>query len=241
MGFPSNQLLTWDNPTARRSSKPNESRSANKENIGNPKPYKGAVERLMNLTANAELLGSPDGNFFAKVAAGSRPEVYALESGAFRGWLIDGYSATCHEVPSDWAIRRVLGASRPRRRSDGGTSSIFIRVGRDGTGHGDPPDFYLDLGDRSGQAVRIGPEGWSLVGDHCVHFQRPTGYLALPEPSRGGSIELLRPYVNLDEADFRLLIVWMAAAPRPVGPYPIMVLYGEPGATKTTLAQSSGS
>ena len=82
--------------------------SANKENVGNQKPYKGAVERLMSLTANAELLGSPDGNFFAKVAAGSRPEVYALESGAFRGWLIDGYIRACHEVPSDWAIRRVL-------------------------------------------------------------------------------------------------------------------------------------
>ena len=66
----------------------------------------------MNLTANAELLGSPDGNFFAKVAAGSRPEVYALESGAFRGWLIDGYIRACHEVPSDWAIRRVF--RRPR-------------------------------------------------------------------------------------------------------------------------------
>jgi hypothetical protein len=48
-------------------------------------------------------------------------------------------------------------------------------------------------------------------------------------PSRGGSIELLRRYVNVSDDDFRLLVVWLAAALRPVGPYPILVLYGEHG------------
>ena len=56
-------------------------------------------------------------------------------------------------------------------------------------------------------------------------------------PSRDGSIELLRPYVNLADRDFRLLIVWMAAALRPVGPYPILALYGEQGSAKSTLAR----
>jgi len=55
-------------------------------------------------------------------------------------------------------------------------------------------------------------------------------------PSRGGSIELLRQYVNLTDDDFRLLVVWMAAALRPVGPYPILVLYGEHGSAKTSTA-----
>ena len=56
-------------------------------------------------------------------------------------------------------------------------------------------------------------------------------------PSREGSIELLRPYVNLTDADFRLLVVWMAAAIRPVGPYPMLALYGEQGSAKSTLAR----
>ena len=54
-------------------------------------------------------------------------------------------------------------------------------------------------------------------------------------PSREGSIELLRPYVNLTERDFRLLVVWMAAAIRPVGPYPILAISGEQGIAKSTL------
>jgi len=56
-------------------------------------------------------------------------------------------------------------------------------------------------------------------------------------PSRDGSIEPLRRYVNLTESDFRLLIGWLAAALRPVGPYSILVLHGEQGSAKSTLAR----
>jgi hypothetical protein len=59
----------------------------------------------------------------------------------------------------------------------------------------------------------------------------------LPRPIREGSIELLRPYVNLSPSDFRLLVAWMAAALRPVGPYPILAIYGEQGSSKSTLAR----
>jgi hypothetical protein len=61
--------------------------------------------------------------------------------------------------------------------------------------------------------------------------------LVVPTPSRGGSIELLRPYVNVADREFRLLIAWTAAALRPFGPYPILVLYGEQAAAKSTLAR----
>ena len=61
--------------------------------------------------------------------------------------------------------------------------------------------------------------------------------LPLPAPSRGGSIERLRPYVNLAERDFRLLVAWMAAARMPEGPYPILAVHGEQGSAKSTLAK----
>jgi hypothetical protein len=48
---------------------------------------------------------------------------------------------------------------------------------------------------------------------------------------------LLRPYVNLGELDFRLFIAWLTAAMRPVGPYPPLVICGEQGSAKTTLAK----
>ena len=57
--------------------------------------------------------------------------------------------------------------------------------------------------------------------------------LPLPVPESGGTINLLRPYVNLGELDFRLFVAWLTAAIRPAGPYPPLVLYGEQGSAKT--------
>ncbi len=196
--------------------------SPNDETIDNPQEYEGPVKALLRLTETAGFLRSTDGWFYAQVSVGGRRDIYALRSTVFRDWLIDRYLRACREVPSDWAIRRVLGALEATARFEGGTPSIFIRVGHDGNDNGDASDCYLDLGDPSGHAVKIGPEGWSVVDNPRVHFRRPAGHLPLPAPSREGSIELLRPYVNLSESDFRLLIVWMAAAIRPVGPYPVL-------------------
>ena len=59
----------------------------------------------------------------------------------------------------------------------------------------------------------------------------------MPLPSQEGSIELLRPFVNVTESDFHLLIGWMAAALRPAGPYAVLAIHGEQGSAKSTLAK----
>jgi hypothetical protein len=199
----------------------------------------GPVKVLLHLTETATFFRSIDGRGYAQVRLGGRRETLALKSAAFRDWLIDGYFRACREVPSDWSVRRALAALEAIARFEGGTPSIFVRVGHDGqtNSKGNPSACYLDLSDATGQAIKIESVGWSVVKNPRVHFRRPEGQLPLPTPSREGSIDLLRPYVNLTDRDFRLLIVWMAAAMRPVGPYPVLALYGQPGSAKSTLAR----
>jgi hypothetical protein len=196
---------------------------------------RAAVERLLRLGGKARFFRAEDGRLFARVPVENRSEVFALKSGAFRDWLIGGHYRECGALPSDGAIRRVIGALEAFARFDGGKPSLFIRVGSDRAKEG--AGYYLDLGDASGQAVEIRADGWNIVEKTGVDFRRPEGLLALPLPVRGSSIELLRPYVNLTERDFRLLVAWMAAALRPVGPYPILAVYGEQGSAKSTLAR----
>jgi hypothetical protein len=113
--------------------------------------------------------------------------------------------------------------------------AVCVRVG--GAAEGGAAEHYLDLGDPSGHAVKFSAQPWSLVDQPPVRFRRPEGMLPLPVPRRDGAIELLRPYVNVSEPDFRLLIGWMAAALLPDGPYPILAIHGEQGSAKTTLAR----
>ena len=205
------------------------------EETGRDLERQSAVQVLARLAASARLFRSADGRFCAQVPVGDRLEIYQLKSAAFRDWLIDGYLLDQPEPPSNWAIRRVVGMLEARARFSAGIPEVFIRVGQDGDG-GDSP-YFLDLGDPSGRAVAIGDQGWSIVDRPGVHFRRPDGLLPLPLPAHNGSIDLLRPYVNLTEPDFRLMIAWLTAALRPVGPYPILVLNGEQASAKSTLAK----
>src|SRR4051812_25014958 len=93
--------------------------------------YVGPVKRLIGLTATAGLFRSTDGRSYARVSVGGRREIHALESLAFRDWLIDGYFRACRELPSEWAVRRVLAALEATARYEAGTPSVFVRVGHD--------------------------------------------------------------------------------------------------------------
>jgi hypothetical protein len=110
---------------------------------------------------------------------------------------------------------------------------VYVRVGRDQVDN--LSSYYLDLGDHDGTVIKICAGGWSIAPETGIHFARPQGQLPLPMPSREGSIELLRGFVNVTESDFRLLVGWMAFAVRPVGPYPVLVLHGNQATAKSTL------
>lgn len=195
------------------------------------------VDVLLRLASSARMYRSPDGRLHAQVPVGDRQEMYGLKSAGFRDWLIDGYFCSRGEPASPWAIRRVVSVLEARARFDGQMPSVFIRVGHDGTSPHDGSTYFLDLGDSSGRAIHIKADGWSLIDRPSVHFRRPEGLLRLPVPTKDGSIDLLRPYVNLTDVDFRLMIAWLTAAMRPIGPYPILVLQGEQGSSKSTLAR----
>ena len=195
------------------------------------------AEILKRLALAARLYRSTDGCLYAEFPAGDRHEVAELKSVKFRNWLIDAYFNEQRHLPSIWMVRRVIRGLEARARYGESNSSVFVRVGRKAGVESEASACYLDLGDASGRAIRMHEDGWVLVGRPGVFFRRPQGSLALPIPRYDGSIDLLRPYVNLCEPDFRLLIAWMTAALRPVGPYPILVLRGEPGSGKSTVAK----
>ncbi len=193
------------------------------------------VEALLRLASGARFFRSADGRLHGAVPVDDRREIYGLKSASFRDWLIERYRSEGGQPPQADVVRRVLTSLEARARFDRSTPAVHVRVGRDSErGRG---DFYIDLGDASGKAVKINAEGWLVVDQSPVHFWRPDGQLPLPAPSRGGSIEGLRPYVNLAERDFRLLVGWMAAALLPEGPYPILAVHGEQGSAKSTLAK----
>src|ERR1022692_4849771 len=168
------------------------------------------VDRLLRITAGAQFFRSIEGHFHARVPVNGRQEILGLRSAVFRDWLVGAHLKEHRKLPSQRSVGRVLQALEASARFDPTTPTVHVRVGFD-SADGETVD-YLDLADAGGHAVRMCASGWSVVDRPSVHFKRPQGLLPLPVPSRDGSIELLRPFVNLTDSDFLLLIGWMAAA-----------------------------
>jgi len=97
--------------------------------------------------------------------------------------------------------------------------------------------LYLDLGDETWRAVEIDATGWRVIENPRVRFRRAAGMQPLPMPVPGGSVEALRPFLNVQsDTDFVLVVAWALAVLRHRGPYPVIVLSGEQGSAKSTFS-----
>ena len=196
------------------------------------------VETLLRIASSARLYRPCEGGLCVEFPSGDCSAMTDLKSPKFQNWLIDGYFDWAGRRPSAWVLRRALDVLEARADARMSTlPSVYLRVGGARGQAGDGQACYIDVGDATGRAIKIEPAGWSLVDRPAVRFRRPEGLLPFPLPSRDGSIDLLRPYVNLSEPDFRLLVIWLTSALRPAGPFPILALCGEQGSGKSTLAK----
>jgi hypothetical protein len=136
-------------------------------------------------------------------------------------------------------MENSISALEAKARFDGPEEEVHVRVaaaiGTAGT------TYFLDLADARGQAIEITFNEWRVVVDPPVKFRRPSSMRPLPVPTRGGTIEDLRPFVNIgSENDWKLFIAVLCGYIRPVGPFPILAIQGEQGSAKTTTARVVG-
>lgn len=105
---------------------------------------------------------------------------------------------------------------------------LHLRVARHGTA------LWLDLGDDTGRAAKITGTGWTIESSVPVFFKRTALNGPLPTPERGGNLDLLWRWLNVEEEDRPLVIAWLASIFYPDIPHPVPGLFGEQGTGKTT-------
>ncbi len=192
------------------------------------------ADRLVAIIAEqATLWHAADQTAYASIRhEDGHEENYPIGAKAFETWLSGTFFRTHQAIAKKAALADAVHTATGLALHDGDRHDVFVRI----AGSGDR--VYVDLGDRRWQAVEINAGDWQVVDKVPVKFRRPSGQLPLPHPVRGGSIEELRPFVPVaSEKDFVLLVAFLVAALRPVGPYPVLVLTGRQGAGKSTLSR----
>jgi hypothetical protein len=196
---------------------------------GDNKPSQATA--LVRLAEAAELWHTPDSDAYATVPVSDHREVWPVRSKRFKRWLSRRFYITGEKAPSSQAMQDALGVIEGKAIFEGEIHDVHIRVAEhDGA-------IYIDLCNATWQVVEITVAGWRVIADSPVRFRRAKAMGKLPIPVKGGSVHDLRKLVNVRDEDWPLVVAWLLAAMRPVGPYPLLCLHGEQGSAKSSTAR----
>lgn len=178
---------------------------------------------------------TPNGDVFVDVWMDAVRHTVPVKSEAFTGIVyMVAMQGAPGKLPSGKAIDEIkawcVGTALASQR----IMPAFVRLG------GDAGSLWYDFGDDSREMVKWQGGTWQVVRTtgETPRFYRPSGMLAQVRPREGGDlVELLRKHVRCQPDDVYLLAAWLVGAFKVGGPYPVLIINGEQGSSKSTTTR----
>ena len=210
-------------PEKQKKSKPSDD---NKDDEGKKESQADALIRIA--TTEAFLFHDKAKDGYASITINGHKETWPLGSRFFRQWLVRRYYEQTEKSPNSEALRQALNVIEAKAIFDGPEITLSLRVAEFENA------LWYDLANGAWQAVKITPDGWAVVDSPPILFRRFKNTAAQVLPERGGSLDLLKKYINLkDKEDWMLLTALIIHTYIPGIPHAIPVFYGDKGAAKT--------
>ena len=167
---------------------------------------------LLRLAQGVELFHAADMTAYADLDINGHRECWPIKSKGFQRWLARAFYQETHSAAGSEALQAALNVIEAKAHHDA-IDARHVRIARlDGK-------LYVDLCDKMWRAIEIDVDGWRVVEAPPVRFRLASGALELPIPIGGGSIEDLRPFLNVrNDRDFTLVAAWILAALIDTGP-----------------------
>lgn len=199
---------------------------------GEKKEKVSQSQELLSLAAEFELFHTPEKRCFMVVPVGKGKDVLELKEKKLRLYLGKLYFDRFQRPPNAQALKDTIEVLSAKALYGSEEKKVFTRTAMVGD------TIFIDLCSQEKEVVQITPAGWDVITHSPVHFVAPDTMKPLPRPQRGGSIEQLRALTNVKNDDHWILMVaWMIMAFIPNGPFPILVIQGEQGSSKSTTTE----
>ncbi|MCA9839265.1 MAG: hypothetical protein KC422_20300 [Trueperaceae bacterium] len=180
------------------------------------------------LDSDPKLFHSPDRIAYAQVRVAEHLEVLEIGSGQFRLTLNKLFFDAYGKPPATQALEDTLKVLEAKALFQGDELPVYVRLAEHNG------KIYLDRGDDERGVVEIDEKGWRILRESPVMFRRPKGLEPLPEPKKGGDLNRLFDFVNVEDKERVLLLAFLVACLNPKGPYPLLILIAEMGSGKST-------
>jgi hypothetical protein len=172
-----------------------------------------------------------DGRAFIGIDSDRGRKAVPIHGRLFRRWLGLEMEKESGERPPQAELRSAIDRLEVCA-VDAPVADVHVRVALAGG------RIYIDLADNCGRVIEVGPDGWQVIDNAPLHFIRTASMRPLPVPEKGGSIEDLRPLINVgDDGDFVLIVAFLLDALRNDGAHPVLVINGGEGTAKSTTAE----
>ncbi len=172
---------------------------------------------------------TPDGTAYVDIHVDGHRETWPVRSPGFRNYVRRQIFKQKGTSPGDGRLKQIVANVEAEAQFGGRQQDVHLRVGEH------QGQIYIDLADDQWRVVEVAPDGWRIVANAPVRFRRTPGMLALPVPEKGGSVEELASFLNVQRNDLILIVSFLLAALRGTGPYPVLAICGEYGSAKSTL------
>ena len=179
---------------------------------------------------NVELFHDELKQPFILIPVGEHKENLPIRSSDFCMWLKKTYYDKTKKPVQQESLKQALGVLEGKAIFDGEMKPLNIRVAK----YND--SYWLDLSDSKYRAVKINDMGWQIKTDVPALFYRYAHQQPQVSPKKDGDINILLKYINIKE-NKTLFLCCLVSYFIPEIPHPIIILYGEKGAAKSTIAE----
>jgi Domain of unknown function (DUF3854) len=192
----------------------------------------GVTEQIVSLAQEKTTIWySTDEIAYADVMKDGARATYRLDSVAFTRFLRREYHQESGQICTSDTIKTAIDMLSAVAEISEVEMEVFSRVGKFGD------RYYLDLGAPDWKAIEYSAEGWKVVSDPPVRFERARKGSPLPTPVGGGNLLNLFEFINAEEEDYPLLTGFLLKCLIPDGTEPILILHGEQGSGKSSAAE----
>lgn len=195
----------------------------------------GAATQADELIALAQDVGATlfhDGkdSSFAYVSVDGHMEVLCCSNQEFRDWLHKIYWEATNRTLRSASLKESVDALKSLAKLKGKLNQVFRRVGiHDGK-------YYIDLGDPEWRVIELSPNGWQILDESPIKFQRSGLSMALPIPVKGsGDLNSLWDVINVRKEHRLFVLTWIIESLRSNTPFPVCELSGEQGSAKSFI------